>query len=111
MAPVKSWVIWYADGSTAAWNCPADGSGGVPGCDEHTVHVNSWAEAPPFGVQAIVYYNVDGTKLINAEQHDDSVYEIREGIEAGGQPAKFGLWTDNESYWMVYNAYRGMVKP
>jgi hypothetical protein len=93
MIAVERWEIHYGDGS------------------RFTSDDGTWAEAPPFGVQAIVYYNVDGTKLIHAEQHDDSVYEIREGVEAGGQPVKFGMWTDNESYWMMFDATRGMVKP
>ena len=104
MLPVERWVVWYGDGSTAAWGCR-------PACDEHTVHVGSWAEAPPFGVHCVVYHHVDGTRLIHAEQHDDSVYEIREGVEAGGQPVKFGLWVDNDAYCSVFDAVRGMVKP
>jgi hypothetical protein len=87
--PIKGWRIYYADGSV------------------FTDLEGSWAEAPPFGVQAIVYYHMpEGTTMTM----DRDIYEYL-GTEAGGQPFKMGLWTDGESYWRVHDAVTGEVTP
>jgi hypothetical protein len=78
MLPIKAWTIYYADGS------------------KFTSQDGTWAEAPPFGVQAVVYYHVDGVDF----NMDRDVYYYR-GEEAGGKPWKMGLFTDGESYWRV----------
>ncbi len=103
MIPVESWKILYGDGSVFTSN---DGT---------------WAEAPPFGVYAIVYYNIDGTTVVQQEQCDDSRYEwpedlakpdgwiVVEGAEAAGTMVKYGLWVDNDTYYALFDAARGEV--
>ena len=106
MIPVARWEIHYGDGS------------------RFTSDDGTWAEAPAFGVFAIVYYNVDGTKCAQMEQRDDSQYRWSEhvprpegavevhGIEAGGGPVKFGLWVDNDRYFALFDAvHGGEVRP
>jgi hypothetical protein len=81
--------VFYADGSTF---------GSSQG---------SWAEAPPFGVQAVVYYHVpEGTTL----QMDNDVYYYL-GLEAGGQPWKMGLFVDDGTYWRVHDLVSKAVSP
>ncbi len=93
MAPVDRWEIIYADGSRFT---SADGT---------------WAEAPAFGLFAVVYYRVDGTRLVQKEQHDDSRYVMVEGEEASGQTVKFGLWVDNDQYFKLFDAVHGELVP
>jgi hypothetical protein len=81
--------VFYADGST------------------FTSEQGSWAEAPPFGVQAVVYYHVPaGTTL----QMDSDVY-CWLGQEAGGQPWKMGLFVDDDAYWRVHDLVSKAVTP
>jgi hypothetical protein len=117
MIAVRWWEIFYGDGSAVAWNCPHEGV--IPGCDEHTKHVSSWAEAPPFGVFGIVYYRIDGTRHVQMEQRDNSQYRWPEflpkpegavevhGVEAAGGPVKFGLWVSNDEYFTLFDAAHG----
>jgi hypothetical protein len=102
MIPVERWTIFYADGSTFT---SADGT---------------WAEAPPFGVFATVYYDISGVKHVRMEQHDNSIYRYLAGVEGavevegecvGGSTVKFGLWIDNDEYLMLFDAVHGMVAP
>lgn len=102
MLPVVRWEIFYADGSTFA-------------SDDGT-----WAEAPGFGVMAVVYYGIDGTKHVQKEQHDISIYRYMAGVEGaievegecvGGSTVKFGLWVDNDQYFKVFDAVYGEVTP
>jgi hypothetical protein len=89
MLPVKSWTVFYADLST------------------FNSSQGTWAEAPAFGVSAVVYYHLpEGTTL----QMDSDVYYYV-GNEAGGQPWKMGLWTDSESYWRVHDLVSKAVTP
>jgi len=90
LLPVKSARIFYADGSS--YETPRDGT---------------WAEAPPFGVMAVVYYHVpEGTTL----QMDNDVYYWL-GREAGGEPWKMGLFVDDDSYWRVHDLVTKAVTP
>ena len=103
MLPVERWVIFYGDGSTAAWGCG-------DGCDEHTVHVDSWAKAPAFGVNCVVYYRADHVHF--QEVGNDAGVVVYEGIAEGApQPVKMPLWTDGESYWRVHDAARRTFTP
>jgi len=82
MLPIKSWRIIYADGS------------------EFTSNDGVWAEAPPFGVQAVVYYHVqDGLKTIDAIGNDKSVYYYE--ADEGFGPYKLGLWMDKDGFYRV----------
>lgn len=83
MLPIKSWKIFYADGSVF------DSSMG------------SWAEAPAFGVECVVYYHTDG-KTIHKEPHDNSRYfYLGEGELTG---YKLGLWMDSDGYYRILDA-------
>ena len=89
MLPVKSWRVLYADGSTFS---SEDGT---------------WAEAPPFGVQCVVYYHVpDPVKLQRITKDggsDNGDVYVWLGEETGPEyeGIKMGLWTDGESYYRV----------
>jgi hypothetical protein len=81
MLPIKAWTVFYADGSTF------DSTQG------------SWAECPPFGVHAVVYFTPEGV----ADVSDGLDIYWFMGEEAGGQPWKMGLWTDGDTYWRLYD--------
>jgi hypothetical protein len=92
MLPVKSWRIFYADGSTF------DSTQGT------------WAEAPPFGLTAVVWY------------HDPPPYKTVEtgGVEGvvhyqsdefAGTDVKLGLWIDDVGYYRIMDLARRSVEP
>lgn len=88
MLPIKSWRIFYADGSTFS---SEDGT---------------WADAPPFGVQVVVYYHVGDRKTLYREANDPSVY-VYEGEDA----VKMGLWMDTEGFYRVLDLARKSSEP
>lgn len=84
MLAIKSWRIYYADGST------------------FTDKDGTWAEAPPFGVQCIVYYHVPPYKTMEAIANDESIYYYLgddDGKEYKG--IKFGLWMDKKGFYRI----------
>lgn len=101
MLPVDRWAITYGDGST------------------FTSEQGSWAEAPPFGVFAVVYYDTAGVRHVQMEQYDHSEYRWPEslpapegavevhGVEAAGGPVKFGLWVANGEYFTLFDTVYG----
>lgn len=91
--PVNRWVIFYADEST------------------FTSDDGTWAEAPGFGLFAVVYYRVDGTRHTQMEQHNNSQFVRFECEEAAGQAVKFGLWVDNDQYYKLFDLVHGEVIP
>ncbi len=93
MLPIRAWRIFYADGSVFSND---DGS---------------WAEAPPFGVMAVVYYHVPSGVTLQESGRDDSIYEYIGLPEGTDQYAKMGLWTDGETYWRVHDLARRAVSP
>ena len=104
MLKVDRWVVYYADGST------------------FTSEQGTWAEAPPFGVFAVVYYDPEGRKLTDRQGKDVSIYQFpgdkpTHVVDVEGTPVgmdidvKMGLWTDNESYWRVHDYHRREVTP
>jgi hypothetical protein len=86
MLPVLSWVIHYADGSTFSSDS------------------GFWAEAPPFGVQAVVYYHVpdsDGLRRVTVDGgHDNGDVYIWEG-DGHLEGVKMGLWMDRDGYYRI----------
>lgn len=91
MLPIKAWRIYYADGSTF------DSKQG------------SWADAPPFGVQCIVWYHVDPFKTVQMEANDESIYVWQgEGDDAN---IKIGLWMDEEGFYRIMNLARQSSEP
>lgn len=80
MLSIKSWRIYYADGSTF------DSTRG------------RWADAPPFGVECIVYYHADERKTIYGGRDNGDIYE-----HAGEDGIKMGLWMDSEGFYRIYN--------
>lgn len=101
MLAVDRWEIHYADGST------------------FTSEDGSWAEAPAFGVFAVVYYHPDGYRTIQKEQYDQSIYrwlpDVDGAVEvegdAVGAHVKFGLWVHNDQYLMLFDRVHGMIAP
>lgn len=80
MLPVKSWTVFYADES------------------RFTSTMGTWAEAPPFGVEAVVYYHTEG-KTIHLEPNDESRYFYLGEDELEGH--KLGLWMDSAGYYRI----------
>lgn len=93
MLPVVAWTVFYADGST------------------FTSAQGSWAEAPPFGVQAVVYYHSPSGVTVQEVGNDVSIYEHIGLPEGSDEHAKMGLWTDGVSYWRVHDAVKRTVTP
>jgi len=92
MLPIKSWRIFYADGS------------------EFTSKDGTWAEAPPFGVSCVVYYHVDGKyKTIDNGGTEGVVYY--QSDEFAGTDAKLGLWVDGETHYRIMDLAQRSVKP
>jgi len=85
MLPIKSWRIYYADGST------------------FTNKDGTWAEAPPFGVQCIVWYHDPKPfKTLHAVREDDSIY-VWQGDDYKDHPeVKMGMWMDEEGYYRIH---------
>ena len=83
MLPIKAWRIYYADGSTFS---NKDGS---------------WAEAPPFGVQCIVWYHDPAPfKTIHAERNDEAIY-VWQGDDHEKHPeVKMGMWMDAGCFYV-----------
>ena len=104
MLAVQRWVIYYADGSTAAWGCD-------DGCDEHTVHVDSWAEAPAFGLTCIIYYYPENRQAWHQVGNSHGVFHFEGKAEGCDYPVKMPLWTDGESYWRVHDLARQSFTP
>lgn len=93
MLPIKSWRVYYADGST------------------FDSTMGAWAEAPPFGVQCVVYYHEPSGVTFDQGGNDISIYEYLGQAEGTSEPVKMGLWTDGESYWRVHNLATREVTP
>lgn len=92
MLPIKAWRIYYADGSTF------DSTQG------------SWAEAPPFGVQCVVWYHEPAPfKTIERCASDDSIFIYRgEGEDEG---LKMGMWMDSEGLYRIHDLAKKSTSP
>jgi hypothetical protein len=93
--PVKAWRIYYADGST------------------FTSDDGTWAEAPPFGVQAVVYYHIpEGYKTVDTGG-DEGVVRWLDGSEVHPdyQGIKLGLWIDREGCYRILRLADGSSGP
>ena len=99
MLPIKSWRVYYADGS------------------EFTSNDGTWAEAPPFGVQCVVYYHVpDPVKLQRITKSggsDDGHVFVWLGEETGPEyeGIKMGLWMDGEGYYRIADLASRRITP
>ena len=80
MLPIIGADIFYPDGS--CYRIPDDGT---------------WAEAPPFGVQCIVYYHDKDLKTISSGQ--DYYYFL--GEDEDGNEIKVGLYMDEDKYYRI----------
>lgn len=91
MLPIKGWRVYYADGSAFS---SEDGT---------------WAEAPPFGVQAVIYYHVDGRHVTNdgGDAAGEGIF-VYQGDELGPpyEGVKMGLWLDRDGYYRVADLAR-----
>lgn len=94
MLGVKSWRIHYADGSTFT---SSDGT---------------WAEAPPFGVQCVVYYHTDDRITLDGGSRNGHVYMWRgEDTHPDYQGLKMGLWMDRDGYYRVCDLETLTIRP
>lgn len=109
MLPIKAWRIYYADGSSFS---SEDGT---------------WAEAPPFGVQCVVWYHVDprDCKVLRTlyggepgndvylhherSQHTDDVY-VYHG-EGSYEGLKMGMWMDDKGLYRIHDLARASTMP
>lgn len=84
MLPIKAWRIFYADGSSFS---SEDGS---------------WAEAPPFGVQCVVYYHLPPYKTLDGGYNNGDVYTWQgKDSHSDYEGIKMGLWMDREGAYRV----------
>lgn len=84
MLAIESWAIYYADGST------------------FTSEDGTWAEAPPFGVQAVVYYHVPPYKTIDGGHNSGDIYTFQGGdAHPDYEGVKMGLWVDRDTYYRI----------
>jgi hypothetical protein len=92
MLPIKSWRIFYADGST------------------FDSTMGTWAEAPPFGVQCVVYYHDPRPyKTLHTEGNDASLYYF--WGEGDSENFKMGLWMDEEGLHRILDLARKSSEP
>jgi hypothetical protein len=91
MLPIKAWRIYYADGST------------------FTSKDGTWSQAPPFGVQCVVYYHVDDLKTLHVEGNDEAIYYYRG--KGSQRDYKMGLWMDTEGYYRIMDLAFRSVRP
>jgi hypothetical protein len=91
MLAVKAWRILYADGST------------------YTSEDGTWAEAPPFGVQAVVYYHEPPLKTVDGGGSEGVYYY--QADEFAGSDVKLGLFVDGDSYYRIMDLARRSVEP
>lgn len=83
MLPVRGWRIYYADGSTFT---SADGT---------------WAQAPPFGVQMIVYYHVPPYKTIDSGGDEGLMVWAGDDTHPDYAGIKMGLWMDRTGFYRI----------
>jgi hypothetical protein len=91
MLPVKAWRIFYADGS------------------EFTSENGTWADAPPFGVQAVVYYHVPPYKTLDTGGTEGVFYY--QSDEFAGTATKLGLWIDGDEHYRIMDLARNATMP
>lgn len=91
MLPVKSWRIFYADGSTFS---SEDGT---------------WAEAPPFGLTCVVWYHEPPYKTIDTGGTEGVIYY--QSDEFSGTDVKLGLWVDGYTHYRIMDLARRSVEP
>lgn len=92
MLPIESARIYYPDGSV--YRIPADGT---------------WAEAPAFGVQAVVYYLVsepDRLRRTTADDGRDVYVWCGEQSHPDYAGHKMGLWSDHDGFYRVQGLSR-----
>ena len=91
MLPVEGWRIVYPDGST------------------FTNEDGTWAEAPPFGVQCVVYFHVpdpDGLQRTTADDGRDVYVWCGEQSHPDYAGHKMGLWSDHDGFYRVQDLSR-----
>ena len=91
MLAVKAWRIFYADGST------------------YSSEDGTWADAPPFGVQCVVYYHEPPYKTIDKGGTEGLCYW--QSDEFAGTGVKMGLWVDDDTHYRVMDLATRSVRP
>jgi hypothetical protein len=92
MLPILRAAIVYPDGSKY-W-IPDDGT---------------WAEAPPFGVQAVVYYHEPPLKTVDGGGSEGIYYY--QADEFAGTDVKLGLFIDGDTYYRIMDLATKSVEP
>jgi len=69
--------------------------------------MGTMAQAPPFGVECRVWYNVPPYKTLEAREDGIYVYH-GEGEKEGIQ---MGLWMDDEGFYRIMNLAQKSVSP
>lgn len=83
MLPIRSWRIFYADGSA------------------FDSTMGSWAEAPPFGVQCVVYYEDPPEPPRSRIVAGQDVYEYEAAQPITETQVKLGLYMDEEGFYRI----------
>ena len=91
MLAVEGWCIFYADGST------------------YSSEDGAWAEAPPFGVQCVVYYHKPPYKTVDKGGTEGLCYY--QADEFAGTDVKMGLWIDGDTHRRVMDLATRSVRP
>lgn len=100
MLPIAKAVITYPDQST--YTIPDDGT---------------WAEAPPFGVECVVYYLVSEpdklqTQTVDGGEENGDIYIwLGENSHPDYAGHKMGMWMDHDGYYRIYDLARRRVSP
>jgi hypothetical protein len=91
MLPVKAWRIFYSDQSTFS---SEDGT---------------WAEAPPFGLQCVVWYHEPPYKTLDSGGTEGVFYYQSDEFSTTG--TKLGLWIDGEDHYRIMDLAHNSVAP
>jgi len=85
MMKVKAWRVYYEDGSSFS---NEDGT---------------WAQAPPFGLQCVVYYDVPPYRTLDSGGNEGVFVFQGEGSLS---QYKMGVWTDGNTCWRIHEMAR-----
>lgn len=92
MLPIERAEVFYPDGSV--YRIPEDGT---------------WAEAPPFGTQCVVYYHAPPYTTIDKGGTDGLLFW--QSDEFAGTDAKMGLWVDGDTHYRVMDLVSRSITP
>jgi hypothetical protein len=91
MLPIKAWRIYYADGSA------------------YDSTMGPWAEAPPFGVECVVWYHEPPYKTLYGGEPGNDVYIYKGEEEYEG--LKMGMWMDEVGLYRIHKLANASTMP